>query len=223
MARLAYSLETFKAECNKKWPERDRSSDGWIGDPAHASRTSDHNPNAVGVVRAYDLDAGSGRDTAIGLWIAEHVRRLGQSGFRSLQGGGYVISASRIASEESGWAWRAYSGSSPHIAHTHVSVGKSAIAYDYRGTWNIADNPIFVPAPQPTPVSVGLTKAKIVELQRTLNDWYRVVKPNWYPLAADGIWGPKTESAVRYFQTRARLVVDGIPGPKTLGALGIRA
>lgn len=38
-------------------------------------------------------------------------------------------------------------------------------------------------------------------------------------LAADGISGPLTRSAVRSFQQRARLVVDGIVGPKTEAAL----
>lgn len=36
----------------------------------------------------------------------------------------------------------------------------------------------------------------------------------------DGIFGPKTEQAVRIFQKRNNLVVDGIVGPKTWAALG---
>lgn len=38
-------------------------------------------------------------------------------------------------------------------------------------------------------------------------------------LATDGIFGPKTEAAVKAFQTRAGLNPDGIVGPKTLAAL----
>lgn len=37
----------------------------------------------------------------------------------------------------------------------------------------------------------------------------------------DGIYGVKTTAAVREFQRRKGLVVDGIAGPKTLSALGI--
>lgn len=44
-----------------------------------------------------------------------------------------------------------------------------------------------------------------------------------HPLAADGVFGPATERAVRAFQTRERLAVDGIAGPATLGALGLGA
>jgi tyrosinase len=38
-------------------------------------------------------------------------------------------------------------------------------------------------------------------------------------LAVDGIFGPLTWSAVRRFQTKARITVDGIVGPQTEGAL----
>src|SRR4029079_4753510 len=36
----------------------------------------------------------------------------------------------------------------------------------------------------------------------------------------DGIAGPMTAAAVRHFQSRKGLVVDGIPGPATRRALG---
>ena len=52
----------------------------------------------------------------------------------------------------------------------------------------------------------------VKELQRLLNKY-------GYLLQVDGIWGPQTDSAVRGFQYRAGLVVDGIVGPKTWGKL----
>jgi len=39
------------------------------------------------------------------------------------------------------------------------------------------------------------------------------------PGPIDGVFGPKTEAAVRGFQTMQMLDVDGIAGPKTLEAL----
>jgi peptidoglycan hydrolase-like protein with peptidoglycan-binding domain len=42
-----------------------------------------------------------------------------------------------------------------------------------------------------------------------------------YPLEVDGTYGPRTEAAVRDFQSRNALDVDGIAGPRTQQALGI--
>ena len=39
------------------------------------------------------------------------------------------------------------------------------------------------------------------------------------PGSIDGIFGPKTEAAVRAFQESVKIAVDGIVGPDTTGAL----
>lgn len=223
--RLARSLHVLREEINNRWPGRDKASDGWIGDPAHAARTSDHNPwikdnYGVGVVRAFDADAGHGGDTGIGLTIAEHVRNLGRTGHPALGAGSYVISARRIASPVSGWAWRNYVGN-PHIAHTHVSVSLAQGGYDSAQAWGLsgAPTPPSVP-PKPTPgarptVRLGSSGPAVAELQRILNAWY----PSLPRLAVDGKFGPKTDSRVRHLQQRAGLAVDGIAGPRTWAVL----
>ncbi len=52
-------------------------------------------------------------------------------------------------------------------------------------------------------------------IQRKLKNW------GYYNGAVDGIYGAKTKEAVKYFQRKNKLTVDGIVGNKTLSALGI--
>ena len=132
--RLARALEELRAEINARWPNRDKSSDGSIGDASHQARPSDHNPNAAGVVRAIDVDA----DGIPAAWLADHVRKRGAAGDDRLTPGGYVIFNRRIASDVGGWTWRTYTGSNPHQAHVHVSATTSASGYDDSGDWGIA-------------------------------------------------------------------------------------
>jgi hypothetical protein len=55
---LAPSLVRLREQINQEWPQRDTTSDGWIGDTRHQAVKSDHNPDysAGGVVRAIDVD-----------------------------------------------------------------------------------------------------------------------------------------------------------------------
>lgn len=58
----------------------------------------------------------------------------------------------------------------------------------------------------------GSTGQAVLQLQKALN----TNGANLYP---DGVFGDETEKAVRAYQLKMNLVVDGIAGPKTLGAL----
>lgn len=42
------------------------------------------------------------------------------------------------------------------------------------------------------------------------------------PGTADGVFGPRTNKALRAFQAAAKLQVDGLAGPKTFAALGLK-
>lgn len=111
------------AEATRRWPGRDKSSDGICGDAAHAARVSDHNPAADGFAHAFDLthDPAHGVDTYD---LADELRRRMSAGREKRIK--YVISNRRIASPEAGWAWRAYSGANPHDKHFHISVTPEA-------------------------------------------------------------------------------------------------
>lgn len=61
----------------------------------------------------------------------------------------------------------------------------------------------------------GSTGSEVRQIQTRLKNW------GYYTGEVDGIYGSKTEAAVRYFQRKNGLVVDGIAGSKTLAAMGI--
>lgn len=82
--------------------------------------------------------------------------------------------------------------------------------------------PIPEPTPEPTPtptpskkyptVKRGSKGAAVKTLQELLNQ-------NGSKLAVDGIFGAKTEAAVKAYQKKHKLSVDGIVGPKTWASL----
>lgn len=56
---------------------------------------------------------------------------------------------------------------------------------------------------------------EVTQIQTKLKRW------GYYTGSVDGIYGSKTQEAVRYFQRKNGLTVDGIAGTKTLAAMGI--
>jgi N-acetylmuramoyl-L-alanine amidase len=63
----------------------------------------------------------------------------------------------------------------------------------------------------------GSSGAVVAQIQTKLRAW------GYFSGAADGVFGPKTEQAVKNFQRRNNLAADGIAGPATLAAMGISA
>ena len=61
----------------------------------------------------------------------------------------------------------------------------------------------------------GASGETVTEIQRRLKAW------GYYNGAVDGIYGSRTEAAVRWFQRKNGLSVDGQVGNQTLAALGI--
>ncbi len=61
-----------------------------------------------------------------------------------------------------------------------------------------------------------LTRSEIIEIQRRLKSW------GYYTGNVDGIFGSKTLAAVKYFQSKNGLVVDGIVGSRTAEKIGIQ-
>lgn len=124
---LNRALTTFRNEVNVRYPNRDKASDGWIGDPAHQATSSDHNPDPAGQVDAGSVDAwdmdvelnGTGKPYKEDLWVVINAALKHEA----IQ---YVIYDSRITSRTWGLGvWRAYDGPNPHDKHVHFNTRES--------------------------------------------------------------------------------------------------
>jgi hypothetical protein len=123
--RLSKAASQLREQFDDTFPDRDRRSDGWIGDTRHASRPSDHNPDPItGVVRATDTDADVHKSGKPDLMpdIADQLRLAAKHGEKRIS---YLIFRGRIASSRMGWRWRPYKGSNPHNHHLHCSFTKA--------------------------------------------------------------------------------------------------
>lgn len=227
---LAPSLARLRDEVNAKWPNRSKASDGTIGDAAHSSRTSDHNPNSRRSVNAIDITAkGISTDTLIAAAKKHPSVR-------------YIIFNRRIMNRDIGnFRSRPYSGSNPHTQHVHISLYQRRSAEDDTRSWGLG-KPSSSPAPAkpkksgtkapafPWPAGhyigpksgpnrshsgyVAADRAKIKTAQNQL------LKRGWSGVGkADGYYGPKLRKVARQFQAEKGLAVDGLIGADTWAAL----
>jgi hypothetical protein len=121
--KLCKAGQQLRFQVDDNYPDRDRTSDGWIGDTRHQARPSDHNPDAEGIVRAIDIDRDLSGKAKPDLMpdLADQIRHAAKSDKRIA----YVIFNGKIASARLGFRWRKYKGSNPHNHHCHVSFTKA--------------------------------------------------------------------------------------------------
>ena len=145
---LVPCLVSLRNEFNTLAPARDKSSDGSIGDAAHASSSSDHNPDETGAtpyedadhtneVHAIDIDIDlrrSGWTMAKAVQIIVTRHRTGADD--RLQN---VIYNRRIWSRSWGWTAREYTGSNPHDKHAHFSSRYTTAQEASTRSWGLLD------------------------------------------------------------------------------------
>lgn len=160
---LAPALVKLRSEVDVAHATRDRLSDGWIGDPSHRARMSDHNPDYEdgGVVRALDVDK-DGIDANKLAHIAIQDSRVN-----------YVIWDGHIWSRAYNFSKRVYTGANKHTGHVHISLRHGKRYENSTKDWGYMVTP---PATPTKPV-----KASPAVLQRAVRT------------TADGLWGPTTD------------------------------
>ena len=119
MAKLCKAGQQLREQIDDAFPDRDRSSDGWIASAQHKTHSpkSDHNPNEAGVVRALDVDSNLNSDKSAIYDFADQLRILARTDKRI----SYIIFNGKIASWRKNYKWRLYRGLNPHKTHVHVS------------------------------------------------------------------------------------------------------
>lgn len=128
MATLTSGAVRLRSEVDSLYPDRDKTSDGWVADARHlAGGVSDHIPDARGVVHAIDIDADLSPKNRRASWeLAEAIRKVAVTDGRIL----YIIHMGQIASAKRNikgkkWQWRKQSGD-PHMHHIHISFTTKA-------------------------------------------------------------------------------------------------
>ncbi len=92
----------------------------------------------------------------------------------------------------------------------------AAALYDYGAKQEI-DSVSEISLSQAVLSKRGSSGSEVTSIQKKLKSW------GYYTGSIDGIYGSRTEAAVRYFQQKNGLVVDGIAGKNTLAAMGIQS
>jgi hypothetical protein len=125
--KLSRAAIQLREQFDDAYPDRDRTSDGWIGDTRHGARKSDHNPDEQGWVRAIDIDRDLSGKAKPDLMpdLVDQIRAACKKG--SEKRIAYIIFDGRICSPILRWKWRKYTtGANKHVHHAHFSFKKEA-------------------------------------------------------------------------------------------------
>lgn len=139
--RPAKSLLTLRDEDNALFPHRSTASDGMLGDAAHQTRDSDHNPwvkdGSVGVVTAVDLteDAEGGLSEIVDFILAVIIANRDPRVKYLIHEG--MICRSYPKPGIPAWTWAPYTGLNGHFKHGHISVQPEKALYDSTKPWGL--------------------------------------------------------------------------------------
>ena len=148
---LVPCLARLRTELNWIAPDRDKTSDGTIGDRAHQLSVSDHNDDEVGrvpvkdadgkhEVHAYDADDDLRTPNLTMEMVVQHILARCRSGAENRLR--YIIYNRRIWEASNSWRQRAYTGASPHTEHAHFSASYVTSHEADTRSWRLEDIPV---------------------------------------------------------------------------------
>jgi hypothetical protein len=198
---LTAGLQNLRTQVNRAFPARDKTSDGSIGDTAHQSETSGHNPDStpgskaewqdgdsIPEVRAWDMDSDLRADGVTAQQLVDHIRAL--PGVSSVLR--YIIYNRKIYRASNGWAAEAYDGPSAHTEHVHFS-GAYSQAADENTSFDFMLDKFRGDDMLPKKGDSG----------EEVKFWQYVLNDLGYKLDVDGDYGPATEAAVNAYRKKA--------------------
>lgn len=130
MAKLCAAGVTLRDQINRRFPKRDKSSDGWVGDARHQARDgwgtngkgSYHTPDPRGIVHAIDIDedfGAPGDAMKFAKQLADYCRTHPYDKRIA-----HIVYEDKCASPGRGWK---FTGSGfGHTAHIHISFTNQA-------------------------------------------------------------------------------------------------
>jgi hypothetical protein len=193
---LAPALVKLRDEVNVRFPNRDKASDGWIGDPSHAARKSDHNPcwdcsgRYEGIVRALDIDISPDGRPNVDLRRRLLKNTVGDHRVW------YVISNGIIYSRTHGWTPLRYTGENGHFQHVHISLN-GANGVDPSGNFDTSN---WFPKPKPKEPEPGEDRIEN----------FRDSRPNWDVKILDRI-AKRNHPTFRGYVNDIERIVDNLP------------
>jgi len=148
---LVPCLGQLRVDLSRIAPNRDKASDGTIGDLAHQRSVSDHNDDEVGrvpikdadsrhEVHAIDLDADLREPGLTMEMVVQHVVLRCRSGVEKRLR--YIIYNRRIWEASNGWRQRSYSGDNAHTQHAHFSASYETKHEASTASWHLEDIPV---------------------------------------------------------------------------------
>lgn len=145
--RPARSLTALVAEVDHLFPNRSKASDGMLGDAAHQTRDSDHNPwvkdGKVGVVTAVDITDGSAPGVPeIADFVAATLIKNRDPRVKYLIHEGLIYRSYDKTVDGKlikAWTPAKYTGPNAHVKHGHVSVKELKSLYDSTAPWGLAE------------------------------------------------------------------------------------
>lgn len=129
---LVPCLVALRSEFNTEAPNRDKGSDGWIGDAAHQQEVSDHNPDAQGRVLAVDIDSTGPWPIPFDDYVDFIILQCQNDLETRIE---YIIRNRKIYQRKHGFEPEDYPGDDPHTGHAHFSARHDHTGQNDEGTW----------------------------------------------------------------------------------------